>query len=240
MYLDTKAHSDFSRAFYGKERINTLGIEGKAGYVVKQFVSGSGTFNLKSGKFQRPRRRTLAATPSAFGIPVLANATAGDNSPASGGSEFLADDAGAYYYVVSAVYVDGETLPSVAKTVTVAAGDKVVLDIAPASGTPLYYNVFRSAKGAANGALAEYVGRVAKKVSNIDYDLDFNTKLPGLSTAYLMQMNEDAIMFKQLMTMMKIDLALTGTQWKWMQLLYGTPIIYTPRKQVVIENIARN
>jgi len=241
LYLDTKAHSDFSRAFFAKERImSPLGQEGKAGYVVQQFVSGSGTFNLKSGKFLRPRRRTLAATPSVFAAPTIGNATAGNNSPADAASEFAAEDAGTYYYKVSAVYADGETLASTAFAVTVAAGDKVVVDITPASGTPSYYNVFRSAKDAADGSLAEFILRIPYSAGGINYNLDYNAALPGLSSAFLVEQTEDNIAYKQLLTMIKIDLALTGTQFKWMQNMYGTPVVYTPRKNVVIDNIGRN
>jgi len=238
LYLDTKAHSDFSRSFFDKERINSpLGQQGKAGYVVQQFVSGSGTFNLKSGKFQRPRRNPLTATVSAFGIPTLANEAA----PADANSEFETVDAGNYYYKISAVYADGETLPSADSGVFgMTAGKKATIDITPAAGTPLYYNIFRSAKDAADGSLAEFIGRVANAGSGATHDIDLNKKLPGLSTAFLVQQDEDNLAFKQLMTMMKIDLAITGTQFKWMQLLYGTPLVYTPRKNVVVENIGRN
>jgi len=246
MYMDTKAHSDFSRAFYAKERINTLGMEGKAGYVVKQFVSGSGTFNLKSGVFQRPRRIPLAAAVSAESAPTLQDANSGDNSPASGSSQFAAVDVGAYEYKCSAVYSDGETLASAAKAVTVAAGDKVVLDILPGSNPSgvQYFNIFRSPK--AGSSNHEFIGRV--KPANFhagdgdfrDLDIDFNASMPGLSKAYLMQVNEDNFAFKQLLTMMKIDLALLGTNYRWMQLMYGALHMYTPRKNCIVKNIGRS
>lgn len=235
LYLDTKAHSDFSRAFYAKERINALGSEGKAGYVVRQFVSGAGAFNLKSGVFMRPRRTPLSVAVSATAAPTIANGA----TPADGSSEFISTDAGAYYYTCSSVYADGETVDTAGSTVTVAAGDKVTFEI-NYTGSPLYFNIFRSALAAANATEVEYIGRVTPGGTGVAHDFDYNYYMPGLSKAYLLQVNEDNICFKQLLTMMKIDLALTDTAFKWMQLLYGSPLIFTPRKNVIIENIGRN
>jgi hypothetical protein len=43
--------------------------------------------------------------------------------------------------------------------------------------------------------------------------------------------------FKQLVPFIKIPLAIVDASIRWMQLLYGTPIYSTPRKNVLIKNI---
>jgi len=60
-----------------------------------------------------------------------------------------------------------------------------------------------------------------------------------LSQAYLLTKDAEVIRFKQLAPLMKMDLAVVATAYRWMQLLYGTPILYAPRKNFLIENIGR-
>ena len=139
MYLSTDQHSQFSKAFYAKQRTRP-GDRTAAGYLVPEFV-GTLNFKFKPSLFNRPRRSPLASAISATAAPTLG----GELSPADPASEFKAADAGDYRYAVSAVYADGETLATESASVTVAAGDKVTIDITY-TGTPLYFNVFRSAK----------------------------------------------------------------------------------------------
>jgi hypothetical protein len=40
--------------------------------------------------------------------------------------------------------------------------------------------------------------------------------------------------------MLKIPLATIDTSIRWMQLIYGTPVLYTPRHNVLFKNIGRS
>jgi hypothetical protein len=239
--LDTKAHSDLSRQFYPKERVNPMGVQnGKAGFVLSEFASSAGYFQLMSNVFIRPKRRpTDSVHNDNPGQPTCVAAADVD-------SKFTAADAGDYIYLATAIKEpsaqtsgagEGGLSPA-SIAVTVAAGDKVTVSI-PAVGGAYAYAVYRSpVNGAA--ADAEFIGMVAPGSVGGSADMiDLNHKLPGLSEAFLLTNDAEVIKFKQLAPLMKMDLAIVATAYRWMQLLYGTPIVFAPRKNLVFENIGR-
>jgi len=230
MYLSTDIHSEFSKAFYAKQRTRP-GDRTAAGYLVPEFV-GTLNFKFKPSLFSRPRRVPLASAISASAAPTLAN----DATPADADSKFAAADDGNYDYKVSAVYADGETLPSAATgSVAVAAGDKVTVEITY-TGSPLYFNIFRSEKGDVGG-LVQFIGRVKPVGSGSAHNIDFNARVPGSARAYLLMHDPDVLCWKQLGSLIKYDLAVTNTSYQWLQLLYGMIVIQAPRKNVIIDNI---
>jgi hypothetical protein len=230
MYLSTDIHSRFSKAFYSKE-VTRPGDRTAAGYLVPEFV-GSLNFRFKPSLFNRPRRSPLAQSVSASAAPVLSLSASPTVIDAA--SKFAAADAGDYEYRISSVYADGETVASAAQAVTVAAGEKVSIKIAY-SGIPLYFNIYRSAKD--ETANHEFIKRIAPAGSGVEVEVDKNLNLPGLGKAFLLMHDPDALCFKQLGSMIKYDLAVTDTSYKWLQLLYGMVIMPAPRKHVMIENI---
>jgi hypothetical protein len=235
MMLDTKSHSDLGRQFYPKERVNPMGVaQGKAGFVLQTFVAAAGEFQLMSNVFLRPLR-----TPRA---PVHANAPAAPvaAAPAPNAiSKFNADDAGVYDYVATAITEAGEGPASPASnTATMAAGDSVSLTLAAVAGAHAYA-VYRSPKNGA-GANREFIGMAAPAaVGGAATFVDANHKLPGLAQNYLLTNDSEVLRFKQLAPLMKMDLAIVATAYRWMQLLYGTPILYAPRKCFLFSNIGR-
>jgi hypothetical protein len=70
--------------------------------------------------------------------------------------------------------------------------------------------------------------------------VDANRYLPGRAHAYLMYLDESAIVFKQLLPLVKINLATIAAAYEWMQLLMGTLILPTPRMMFIYDNIGRN
>ena len=228
MYLGTDIHSEFSRAYYQKQRVMS-GATLVAGQKVKEF-SGTLDYRFKPSLFNRPRVSPLAVSVSASSAPALSSLT----SPVDAQSQFAAADAGSYSYQVSAVYADGETLPSSASATSPSAGDNVS-GVLTYSGSPLYFNVFRSALGASSGW--EFIQRIAPTTSGATYVLDRNAFLPGAAKAFLLMHDPDVLCWKQLGSMIKYDLAVTDTSYKWLQLLYGTPLISAPRKNVVLINL---
>lgn len=229
MYLPTDIHSDFSRAFYAKQ-VARPGDRSAAGYLVPEFV-GTLNFSFKGNLFNRPRKTPLASAVSASAAPTLANLA----SPADAASEFEAGDAGTYSYRISAVYADGETAASTEINGAIAAGDKVTIEISY-TGSPVYFNVFRAPVGQTTGH--EFIKRLAPAGSGNAHDVDLNDKLPGRASAFLLMNDPDALCFKQLGSMIKYDLAVTDTSYKWLQLLYGMIVIQAPRKHLIIENLA--
>lgn len=228
MYLGTDVHSKFSKAFYAKQRVMS-GATISAGQKVKEF-NGSLDFRFKPSLFNRPRKAPLSVAVSATAAPTTAN----EASPADGASEFTAAEAGTYSYKISSVYADGETVPSANAEIAVSAGDRVESDISY-TGSPLYFNIFRAPVGTTAGW--EFTKRLLPGASATTHDIDFNATLPGSARAHLLMHDPDVLVWKQLGSMIKYDLAVTDTSYKWLQLLYGTPLIMAPRKNVIIENL---
>lgn len=228
MYLSTDLHSQFSKAFYAKQRTRP-GDRTAAGYLVPEFV-GTLNFKFKPSLFNRPRVAPLSSSVSASAAPAQSSFL----TPADAASNFGASDAGTYEYRISAVYSDGETLADTADSVAIAAGDKVTAVITY-SGSPLYFNVFRSELGSSSAH--RFIGRAAATTSGATYDIDFNDRVPGSARAYLLMHDPDVLCWKQLGSLIKYDLAVTDTSYRWLQLLYGMMVIQAPRKNVIIDNL---
>lgn len=226
-YMGTDVHSKFSKEFYAKQR-NMPGDTLTSGNRVKEHT-GTLDFRFKPSLFNRPRKTAIAGV-SAQSAPALANLA----SPADAASEFGSGDAGTYSYIISAVYADGETAASTEVNGAVSAGDKVTIEITYA-GAPLYFNVFRAPVGATTGH--EFIGRIAPAGSGNAADVDFNAAQPGKAKAYLLMHDADVLCWKQLGSMIKYDLAVTDTSYKWLQLLYGTPLVSAGRKQIIAKNL---
>ena len=236
LMLDTKAHSDLSRQFYPKERVNPMGVEnGRAGFVLQNFIASAGEFALISDVFLRPKRTSPSATAGAPAAPTFA--APGSHAP-SAISEFSAADAGAYDYKVAALNATGEGALSASSNVAaVAAGDAVTLSIAATAGAYAYAVYRAPVNTAANHEFIGFVAPVA--VGGAASFIDANRKLPGLSEAFLLSNESEVLRFKQLAPLMKMDLAIIATAYRWMQLLYGTAIVYAPRKNLIFDNIGR-
>lgn len=235
MLLDTKAHSDLARQFYPKERINSMGVaNGRAGFVLQNFVTSAGEVALVSDVFLRPKRGTPAPVTGAPAAPAQPTGTAGANAD----SHFESADAGNYYYRATALNKAGEGIASISSAaIAVAAGDGVTLTI-PATSGAIAYAVYRSVKGADSNH--EFIGKVAPAaVGGAGTFVDLNHRQPGLSQAYMLSNEAEVLRFKQLAPLMKMDLAIIATAFRWMQLLYGTPIVYAPRKCALAMNIGR-
>lgn len=232
--MDTKSHSDLGRQFYPKERVVPMGVaNGKAGFVLQEFISSAGAFALQSDVFLRPKRTGSPVTdgPAAPGA-LTPSAVAADPN-----SSFAAADAGTYEYRAAALSAAGEGPMSAAASQLVAAGDRVEL-IIPATVGAIAYAVYRSPAGSSSNH--EFIGFIAPAAVGAGATFkDLNKKLPGLAQAYLLSNDAEVLRFKQLAPLMKMDLAIVATAYRWMQLLYGTPIVYAPRKCLIRENIGR-
>jgi len=102
-----------------------------------------------------------------------------------------------------------------------------------------WYEVFRSRKNGATGTERQIMrvkntGGAGAMTLN-----DYNDRLPGCSSAFLFQQNLENMSFKQLAPLVKIPLATVDSSIRFMMLLYGVPVLYTPGKNVLYTNIGR-
>jgi len=238
LHLDPLALSQFSRQFFPKERINTMGVaDGRAGFVIREFISSAGAFALRPNVFMRPKaeyklRPDTALAPAA---PVLPAAALGG---ADVGTGFEKDEE--YYYRIASLNEHGESAVGAASAkVTIAVtGEIVTLTITNVVGAK-YYAVYRT-NSLAGADSAQFIGYVKVAPGASTSFIDRNAKLPGRASAFLMFLDPEALVFKQLAPLSKINLATVAASFEWLQVLYGCLIIFTPRKHFIYENIGRS
>lgn len=247
--------SNFVKSFHDSKLIqpNTAAVtNGVMGQRVQKFQSQFGEIELEYDIFAAkagPRRLADAATSTKAAAAV---ASVGATAGAAGAglkSRFVTADAGDYIYAVAAKNRYGESaLTQIGGgAVTVAAGQEVDLQFTdgggayPATGYVIYrskvddtastanlYPIFEISKAELT---AGYDGAAAGHVN------DLNRWLPGTEQAMLIQGDNEVMEFKQLAPLMKMDLAVLSPAKRFMCLLYGTPILYAPKKMVRFINI---
>jgi len=230
--LSPKAHSDFSRSYYPKERFN----DGKGnivpGTVVPAMHTSCGRIELYSGKFLTPKQKARSVADNAQSVITISSVAAANSADTT---DLPADD---YFYVVRSLEKRGEGAATISSSETAAAGDRVDVTITPSGSGAIGYSVYRATVN--NVASALFVGRVKADAGNAVVFSDKNLKKPGSSQAYLLQSDADSMTLRQLTPMLKIDFAIIGLFRHWAQVMYGTPIVYKPNYSVILENIKEN
>lgn len=240
LYAAPRALSDMVKTMYPRERVGLPApVNGTIGMAVSKVQTQAGVVNLKGNQFLRaggvgkttaPVAQTAPRSPTA---PTIAVADPG----ATAGSLFTAADIGTFRYRASAVNRFGESAASASSSQAVAAaGESVNITITDGGGSDpaTGYRVYRSAVGGAAGT-EKLIGEIKRAGATTVYP-DLNFDLPATSRAFMMQMNLQAVSFRQLAPMMKIPLATIALSIRWAQVLYGMPIVYQPKKHVIFKN----
>lgn len=241
-FSNGKVFSDFAKIYYGLQRWAQPGAPaGAAGTPITSFTTINGRIDFEPDQFVKrgmvvPAAATSAKAPTA---PTIGTFT----TPVFAGSLFVAGDVGAYIYQVTAVNQYGESLPTAASAgQTIAAGDSVNFVITDGGGSfpATAYKIYRTEK---DGATTYFLGflkardQIATVYQATTPVVDGNEYLPRCFGGLMLDMSTQSLSFKQLSPMIKMPLAVIGPAIRWMQLLYGTPIVYAPKKNVVYRNI---
>jgi len=252
-----KIFSDFAKGFYGKKYINPNTEQTSAGIMGQRVVGHDtqfGRVNFTPDLFMNKRKPKFyndggvggSGAPNAI-VPdgtTPINALTGITN-----SLWASSDAGNYVYGITAVNYLGESPMTVLSNTatTISAGGAVDLKFTASTSGPaatgfviwraekgMAYNVAKfyklfevSAQELANG----YNGAAASTVR------DTNMYMPNTNQAFLIQNTSDVWTFRQLLPMMKMDLAITGPVFNFLVLLYGTPILFQQRKMVRFINV---
>jgi len=246
LFVNPRVKADLVKAFFPKERYDLFNkkTDGLVGLDIAGFTSPAGDVRFQSDVFIDDGGGVPAA---AVGDVTKIPATPNQSTPAtSPGPEALslfgADDAGDYYYRVVACNRFGKSAPKSIEVgvVNVSAFDKVIFGMTPATAvTVSWYEVYRGKKNAA-AATARLILRVPNAGGAGEQLInDYNNWLPGCTTAYLLQQNAEALSFKQLAPMVKIPLATVDSSIRWMQLIYGVPVVYAYGRHVLYTNVGR-
>lgn len=235
MLLSYKMHSDISRQWLEKERVNPLGVSnGVSGFVLQDFFSSGGIFKLVGSKFLNSKRTPKAvADTNAPGVPVLTSVTFEADT-----SSRLVD--GTWSYRISALNNSGESTASAQTAAAMGgAGKRAIITIAAGCVGALYYALYRAPVGTTVGH--EFVGFV--KDAGIAAGVaarDAGARDAGLQTAFLLSVSEREMTCRQLAPLLKMDLAVVSPALRFMVLLYASPWIFCPRHMVLLDNCGRS
>lgn len=258
LFAPPKVLSDFVQSFYGNKFINPNTSQTAAGIMgqkVEQFDSQFGRINLNWDIFMNKQANKTTSTP-ATSPNAPANVVPDGVAPITAvpatvtNSKWAASDAGNYFYAVSAINRFGESalVAMSAVVTTIATNGSVDLKFAAGVGpnAATGFKIYRSQKGATSVATSTFYPLFDISTAELaaGYDggaalivRDNNRIMPNTYNAFLIQMDEDVLAFRQLAPLMKMDLAMISTAYRFMVLLYGTPLLFAPKKMVKFINI---
>lgn len=260
MYLGTRTMSDLTKTFYPRERIQMPApMNGQVGNSIQTIATQAGVIEFNPDVFIRksPTPPAAATSPNAPATPasIVAGAATGTD-----GDHNKAAPAGTtnFNYVVTAANRFGESAPTAFQGAVVPlspaekdAGNHVPLTVTNpgvlGAFAPEFFRVYRSRSTSAAGVpgdLSSYslvlqVPAASQTGGGATVVNDVNLQLPFTSTAYMGELTPSVLTFRQLMPMMKMDLAQLAPAYRWMILLYGTPILFAPKKWIRMINIGQ-
>lgn len=249
LHMNPRNKADLVKGMFPKARYDAFQKpdNGMIGLDMKGFVSPAGDVAFEPNTFITDGGSpTAAAVGDSSKVPGTPTG-AGPTTPGDATAKFSAADAGSYFYKVVAHNDFGHSAPldyvAGPTAVAVAAGQNVSVAITPAGGNAtLWYQVYRTKKNVSAPALTDY--RLIARIPNISGAgaqtlIDRNFKIPFTTEAYLIQQNLQCLSWAQLAPMLKIPLATTDANIRWMQLLYGVLKLYAPGKLLKFANIGR-
>lgn len=249
-----KVLSNFVKTFHESKLISPNSPQvsaGEMGQRVVKFNSQFGAIDLSYDKFLKTDNPISTTTPATSPKAPAAVTVGGAPAPVADPQNKFANFLGDYYYVVTAVNRYGESSPTLMSgaLTTVAAGQSVNLNFADGGGAvpATSYRIYRTKVNPVGAAsLQKFYPLFTINVTELanGYDgaaatlvRDRNRILPDTDAAFLIEPTTDVWSFKQLAPLMKMDLAQIGPASRFMVLLYGTPMLYAPKKKVKFINI---
>lgn len=258
MFLGLRSMSDLTKTMYPRERIQMPApVNGQIGTSVQSMATQAGVIEFSPNVFIR-KNPTPPSAASSANAPATPATIAGGARTGTTGDHNKGAPAGTSYvsYLVTAGNRFGESAPTAVLGAALAmtqaekdAGKYIPLTITnPATigaFVPEFFKIYRSVSQSANAvpaAVASYslimqVPAASQAGSGTTVVNDLNLTLPFTSSAYLGELTPSVLTFRQLMPMMKMDLAVLGPAYRWMVLLYGTPILFAPKKWLKIINV---
>lgn len=241
-YSNSKVFTDFGLGYNTYQRFGAPNTSpGVTGTPVTGYQSINGRVDFQPDVFVKrgavpPTSATSSKAPAA---PTITPGAPG----AATGSQFITGDNGVYKYQVTAVNQYGESAPTaISSGVTIAVGDGVDIVITDGGGAyqATAYKIYRTEKG---GSTTYYTNKIVARAKtggvyiNSTTYADLNEWRPRTFTGLMLDMTPQSLTFRQLAPMLKMNLAVVSPAIRWMQLLYGTPIVFAPKKNVVFKNI---
>lgn len=240
-YLPIGVAKAFSEQYYPEQRalMNVQPGTITAGTVVTQFNSLGGTIDMTPDVFMR--RGLVALNPNQVSAGLTPPTPPTVNAEANTENVEATFEAGTYKYAVVAVSSSGNSTPVTSSPVAVSTVENgVKLTITNASNqiyAPDYFVIYRTEKDGDQFYEIARVGVDSREASAETVFIDKNDVLPNTAQAIIGDFGEQNVTFRQLAPMFKLDYAIVGPKKSFGIFLYGTPIVYAPKKFVTIKNI---
>jgi len=256
LFAPTTVVSTLSQEFFASQRLlfnsgAPKAYEGSFGTVVKSIATTIGDVALNPDKFMKQDPAQFLTTSAATSYkapnaptPVAATLVSDANSAVQSG------DTGTVYYAVSAVNRYGESqIVAVGGSLSLAVGYSVQLNFTAAGGpyAPTGYRIYRTLAGATSNAAAFYpifnvsVSDVAAGFDGAAAGLVYDRVrfLPNTEQAFLTEMVDEVLSFKQLAPISKLDLAITSMSRRFITFLFATPQLYAGLKLIRFVNAGK-
>lgn len=242
VYMPTQAAALFSEQYYPDQRaiMNVQAGTVVAGTTISQFNTIGGTIDIKPDVFMRRGIEELDVNAPAYGDQAP---TAPTFAVALGAEDGVANfEEGTYKYAVVA-YSSGGKSAVVEQTIAVDGASKTKAVELTITNNPNqifpadYFVIYRSEP---NGTALYEIGRIGVASTDKSAETKFvdkNETIAGTATAIVGDFNPDTVVFKQLAPMFKLPYAITGPMKRFGIFLYGAPVMYAPKKFVVLKNI---
>lgn len=261
LWLGTRVASDLVKTFYPKERVQLPAPQnGMVGLSINSVMTQAGVMELNPNVFLRQLPVPPAAATSASAPAAPATVTQSVNSGVTDGDFAKGAAAGTnnYSYAVTAANRFGESAPtlvSASQDITQVEQDAfrrldVVVTNPGAIGAfpPEYFRVYRTDSRTSGAAVPSDLSlyslvlqvpvssQVGAGTTTVN---DVNFLLPFTEIAYMGEMTPSVMTFRQLLPMLRMDLAVLAPAFRWMILIYGTPLLFAPAKWLRFINVGR-
>lgn len=241
--------------YYKDQRIvmPPSGFTGTIGTVPRKIDTSINEIILNSDKFMKAdAARTTADNATSPKAPAAPVAGVAPSVSADTLAKYVTAEIGNCYYAISAINRYGEsalTLAS-ASAVTIVAGNRVDLTFTagvganPTTGYKIYRTKITTATSATGlqffsilkvsiaQLAAGFDGAAALKIR------DRGRFLPGMEQAFISEMTDQVMSFKQLAPVSKLDLAVISMSRRFIAFNFCTPQLYAPKKFVRYINVS--
>jgi hypothetical protein len=251
----------FLRSFSQYQRyMQPAGGQTTFGLDTDAYRTPAGDISIDASPFLRitpppPTINSGRGAPNDFTLDAAGNITAGATvtiidatNPAAAGSRFGATDAGDYAYYAVACNAKGKSAPGrIGLSGALAAGQAVQVSVQAPVGTAdnatEWIDIYRTKSDADGGNFtnpqeARLIMRIPNPAAGPAEKVDLNSTRPFTARCYMFSNTQENMYMDMLSSLMRLDLGIRDTAHRFMLLMYASPVIAVPERQICISNVS--
>jgi len=260
LFLGLRPNADFVKTLYPRLRQQMPApVNGQAGLAINSMLTSAGQIFLNPDLFLNPEElddspptaATSANAPEPAQTLTVSNTLAADTADWQK-QLGVTTATTTFSYAVTCCNRYGESSPIYADrnltAANVANQAAVRIDVTNAAAVganpPEFLRIYRTRPNVTSTTPADFslilqvaVTSQTSGAAMTSVAADRNFIIPFTHIGYMLQMDDTVLTFRQLAPVMKMDLAVIGPAYRFMVLMYGTPILFAPEKCVRLINI---